>query len=87
MMVTILQWLAIPLVKWGVTALGVAAVFGLWLWKHDAKVAQRAEQAVINQSIEAGKKANEEADKAHDAAARPGAAGRLLKSSCRDCQK
>lgn len=66
---------------------GVLAVFtfGVWLWQHDNKVEVRAEAKVLERSAEAGNKANEKATKAHDAAARPGAAERLRKSACRDC--
>lgn len=40
---------------------------------------------IIEASKEEGKKANEEATKAHTAASKPGAADRLRKHSCRDC--
>lgn len=43
-------------------------------------------QAVIAASKEAGKVANEKATEAHDNAARPGAAERLLRNACRDCK-
>lgn len=81
----VLQWLAVPAVRYAAAALGVVAIFSLWLWRHDAKIEARAEAKVIERSVEAGKKANAEAGKAHDAAARPGAAERLRKSACRDC--
>lgn len=40
---------------------------------------------IIETSKEEGKKANEKATAAHDAARKPGAAERLRKSACRDC--
>jgi hypothetical protein len=87
MIVLILKWLAIPAVKWAATGLGVAAVLGLWLWRHDAKVAHRAEQAVIQRSEKAGAKAEAKASAAHDAAAKPGAAERVMRLYCRDCRE
>lgn len=47
--------------------------------------AKRATAAIVEATKEAGKAANEEATKAHTAAARPGAADRLRKFHCRDC--
>lgn len=66
---------------------GVAAValFTGWLWRHDAKIEARVETKIIERAKDAGVKANDEAEKVHTAAAKPGAAERLRKSSCRDC--
>lgn len=86
MIVAILKFCAIPVVKWAGTALGVAAVLGLWLWRHDAKVAHRAEAAVIERSEKAGAKAEAKASEAHAAATKPGAADRVMKRYCRDCK-
>jgi Flp pilus assembly protein TadB len=68
-----------------VAAAAAAAVFGAWLWSHDAKVEARAETKIITQSKEAGKQANAKAAAAHRAARRPGAPERLLQHACRDC--
>jgi hypothetical protein len=85
MIVTIVQMLAIPAVRWAVTAFGVAAIFGLWLIRHDARVAERARSAVVAELNEdAGKKIND-AVEARKPAERPGAAERLRRHSCRDC--
>lgn len=83
--VTVLQWLAGPIVRWGAVALGVLAIGSLWLWRHDAKVAHKAERAVIERSEDAGRKAEAKADRAHRAARRPGAAERVMRNYCRDC--
>jgi hypothetical protein len=82
---TIIQWLAVPAVRYAVAVAGIVAIVVLWLWRHDAKIEARAEAAVIERSVEAGKKANAKADNAHAAAARPGAAERLRRNACRDC--
>lgn len=71
--------------RMAVAAFGALVLFSAWLWQHDRRVEARVEQKIITNSVEAGKKANAKATKAHDAAARPGAFDRLLKSSCRDC--
>lgn len=62
-----------------------AALFGSWLLKHDSKVAAKTEAKIVATSEKAGREANAKASKAHARAAKPGAAQRLLKSSCRDC--
>lgn len=81
----VLQFFAIPAVRYAAVALGVVAIFGAWLWRHDSKIEARAETRVIERSVKAGKKANAEASKAHAAAARPGAAQRVRVNACRDC--
>lgn len=86
MIAPLLQWLAVPLVRWAVTGLGLAAIFGLWLWRHDAKITQRAEAVVIERAAEAGKAAEARSDRAHQAATKPGAAERVMKLYCRDCK-
>jgi hypothetical protein len=68
-----------------VAGLAALALFTGWLWRHDAKVEARAETKVIERSKEAGKVANAKAQKAHARAAEPGAAERVLKRFCRDC--
>jgi hypothetical protein len=83
---TVLQWCAVPAVRYAAVAFGAVAIFALWLWRHDTKIEARAEQKVIERSVEAGKKANAQADKAHAAAGKPGAAERVRKQSCRDCK-
>jgi hypothetical protein len=72
--------------KGAVAAVAALALFGAWLWRHDAKIEARGETKVIERSKEAGKKAHAKARKAHDAARQPGAAERLLADSCRDCR-
>lgn len=62
----------------------LAALLGYEGWKYHQR--SIGATVVIEQSKEAGKIANEKAAKAHDAAARPGAAERLLKRACRDCK-
>ena len=65
-------------------ALGVALLFGMWLHRHDAKVAERATTAIVKKSEETGKANEKASDAAHVAASKPGAAERLRKH-CRDC--
>jgi hypothetical protein len=68
-----------------VAGLAALAMFGAWLWRHDAKVEARVETKIITQAKEAGKVANAKATKAHDAAKRPGAAERVRSKYCADC--
>lgn len=68
-------------------ALGVVVLFSAWLWRHDTAVAHRATTAIVERAKDEGKKAHAKATKAHDAARAPGAADRLLKSVCRDCDR
>lgn len=80
-----IELLATP---WGRTAVIViagAAMFGIWLTSHDAKVAKQAETKIVQRSETVGKKNATAAKKAHDAARRPGSFDRLLVDSCRDC--
>lgn len=73
--------------RWAAAGFLVIVGYQLWLSQHDLKVSRRAEAKVYERSADEGKKANAEADKAHVKADRPGAAERVLKSSCRDCAK
>ena len=82
--VWVLEWLAVPAIRYAAVALGALAIGGLW--RHDVKVAAGAETAVIERSEVAGKKAEAKAAKAHRAAAKPGAAARVLQKYCRDCE-
>ena len=59
----------------------ILGMFWAWLAQHDNKV----RTAVYEKSEKVGKVANAKAAKAHDRAAKPGAAERLRKSVCRDC--
>lgn len=63
----------------------VVTVFGLWLWRHDHKVAEAAKVEVVQDINAQAKDLANEAVKARAPAARPGAADRLRKSACRDC--
>jgi hypothetical protein len=68
-----------------VLALGAAALFFSWLWRHDTKVAAKATTEIVRSlNADAEKKVNE-AVKARAPASRPGAAERLRRDSCRDC--
>lgn len=82
----ILAFLANPVGRWLVTTACVATFFGAWLWRHDVKVAQRAEEAVLERSAKAGKKAAAKSVSAHRAAAKPGAAARAMRKYCVDCK-
>jgi uncharacterized protein (DUF697 family) len=68
-----------------VAGLAAVALFTGWLWRHDARVAERVETKIITKAKEAGKVANAKATKAHDAARRPGAAERVRSKYCADC--
>jgi hypothetical protein len=71
--------------KFAVAGVAAVALFGTWLWRHDAKVEARAEAKVIERSKEAGKVAHAKSRKAHDAARQPGAAERVRSKYCADC--
>jgi hypothetical protein len=72
----------------GVVAIVAAgALFGTWLWRHDAKVEARVETKIITKAKEAGKVANAKAKKAHDAASAPGSADRVRSKYCADCNR
>jgi hypothetical protein len=68
-----------------VAFVAAAALFGTWLWRHDAKVEARVETKIITEAKDAGKKANAKASKAHRAAEQPGAADRVRSKYCADC--
>jgi hypothetical protein len=68
-----------------VAVVAAAALFAGWLWRHEARVAERVENKIITQSKEAGKVAHAKARKAHAAARQPGAAERVLSKYCADC--
>jgi hypothetical protein len=68
-----------------VAAVATVALFGAWLWRHDAKVEARVETKIHTEAKEAGKKAHAKASKAHRAAERPGAAERVRSKYCADC--
>jgi hypothetical protein len=69
-----------------VVVIAAGALFGAWLWRHDAKVEARVETKTITQAKEAGKVANAKSREVRRAARQPGAADRLLAESCRDCR-
>ncbi len=71
--------------KWTLAMAAFAAIFTAWLVRHDGKVAARAEQKVIQRSEKAGEIAGKKSEKEHARASKDGAAERLLRSSCRDC--
>ena len=62
-----------------------AGLFFGWLTAHDRKTAARVETSIKSEARKAGKVAGEKSTAAHKGAAEPGAAERLLRSSCRDC--
>lgn len=68
----------------GLTAI---TLLGLWIaWKANNYHHQKKGAAkVIEKSIEAGRKINRANAKVRKDAQRPGAAGRLLRDYCRDC--
>jgi hypothetical protein len=70
-----------------VLALGAAALFFSWLWRHDTKVAAKATTEIVRSlNSDAEKKANE-AVKARAPSLRTGAALRLRDATnCRDCE-
>ena len=65
--------------------LGAAMLFSMWLVHHDAKVADRARAAIVKKSEEVGKANGQASEKAHVAAAKPGAPDRVRLKFCRDC--
>jgi hypothetical protein len=70
------------IVAGGVLVLGL--FFG-WLTAHDKKTAARVDARIKTEARQAGKVAGSKSATAHKGAAEPGAAERLLRSSCRDC--
>jgi hypothetical protein len=44
--VVVLQALAVPAVRYAAVAIGVLAIAGLWLWRHDVRVAANATAAI-----------------------------------------
>lgn len=55
-------------------------------WQVDRAIQrQRGAAAVVEQSIETGREINDQNQKVRSAARRPGAADRLLRKYCRDC--
>ena len=48
----VLQWLAVPLVRYAVVAAGALAIGALWMWRHDVKVAEGATAAIERKAEE-----------------------------------
>ncbi len=71
--------------KWTLAMAAFALMFTTWLVRHDSKVAAKAETKVIERSEKAGQIASKKSEKEHAKASKDGAAERLLRSSCRDC--
>jgi hypothetical protein len=68
--------------------IATAAILAFGAFKANNTYQQyKGGQAVIAKSQKAGKAANAKAQKSHAAASRPGAAQRLLSTSCRDCTR
>lgn len=67
-------------------ALLALTTFGAWLIHHDSKVELAATNAVILELNTQAEKITDEALKAREPAARPGAAERLRAGSCADCK-
>ena len=73
--------------KWGKAVAGGLLAIGLfagWLAAHDRKTAARVDAQIKTDARKAGKVAGAKSATAHKGAAEPGAAERLLRSSCRD---
>lgn len=66
-------------------AAGALVMFSAWLWRHDTRVAEQARSEFVTQTNKETEKARAKAVQARKPADEPGAAGRLLNSSCRDC--
>lgn len=66
-------------------AIAVVLAFLVFLARHDAKVEKRAEVKIVQRSEAKGKENAANAAKAHAAARAPGAADRLHREACRDC--
>jgi hypothetical protein len=78
-----MTWLLSPnVILAAVVVAGAVAIYA----QQQRAAYDKGAGAVITQSKEAGKQAHAKARKAHRAARQPGAAERLLKNSCRDCQ-
>ena len=78
----------IKLKVYAVLVLGVLAAGGVLMLRHDAKVAAKTEQKIVQASEKKGAANAAKAKKAHDDARAPGAVDRLRKdrSTCTDCQ-
>ena len=63
-----------------IALVGIAAY-----WGHNTFIKNQARKALIAESKKEGKKKNEKSKVIRKNASKPGAAARLLKSDCRDC--
>lgn len=63
----------------------IVAAVAAWSTLVAAKAYRAGRNAVVTASVEASKKSEAKAEKAHQAARAPGAAERLRKDACRDC--
>lgn len=77
--------LATPWGRSAVIALAAVAMFGVWLTRHDAKVAKKAEVKIVQASQQAGRAANIKNENVRKRASIPGSVERLKKQYCRDC--
>ena len=65
--------------------LGLTLMFSIWLWQHDNKIEARATTTLTNKLNSSAETLTNEALKSRAPAALPGAAERLRKGSCADC--
>ena len=85
----ILAFLASRYGQAAVICVVISVAFGVWLARHDAKVANRVETKIVQRSEAYGRQRSANADKAHTAARKPGAADRLRSdpAACPDCNR
>jgi hypothetical protein len=57
--VWVLEWLAVPAIRYAAVALGALAIGGLWLWRHDVRVADQATAAIERKAEEHVKTADD----------------------------
>lgn len=63
----------------------VVAAFFIWLWTHDAKVAEAAKTEIVTSINTETKEITDAGVKAREGANAPGAWDRLRRNHCRDC--
>ena len=78
-------WAAGKVFELAATGVVISLLVGWYAWNNH-KQRQIGEERVIARSVKFGDAANAKAENYRAAADKPGAASRLLKSSCRDCR-
>lgn len=84
MLGTLQVWAASKVFELAATGIVISLLVGWYAWNNH-KQRQIGEERVIARSVKFGNAANEKSENYRAAADKPGAAERLRKSVCRDC--